>query len=609
MLKRLVWGVLGAVVAAGGVNALLIFLNDSSMTANQVLSQQTFDYIIVGGGTTGLTVAWRLAETQSKRILVLEAGRSGVNDSLVTVPQHSFSFIGTDIDWFYFTQPQQFASGQRINLSSGKVLGGDSAVNGLVWTRPSKTEYDAFEALGAKGWNWNSMYAAMKKSEKINIPDAVHVQEFGYSVVPSSLGNSGPVDVSFPPFIPLQHQKFINASQELGHELNLDPYSGGNTGAYWSLSSQTSSAVRETSEFAYFDPVLATSNLIVLAEALVTKININTGVNASATGVEIRFPDGSIHTARLKSRGEVILSAGSIHTPQLLELSGIGNKDILNQFGIDVKVHLPGVGENYEDHPLTILTYKLKPGFLSFDALGYNATLKAEQEELYKKGQGWLTFANSGLNFSPIDKILNETEMQEARSILSQKPPNISQEQFDIVKDQIFNDVTQAEYLLFNSFSAGTNKEPNTSYVSMAITHLHPLSRGNIHIATTSIDDHPNINPNVLMADWDRWFLAKASAYARRFFQTQSFQEIFEPEEVFPGFQIQTQAQWEQYVKDNINLGYHSVGTASMLPRDKNGVVDAQLKVYGTCNIRVADVSIMPLLISAHTQVRIASFV
>ncbi|EKM74904.1 hypothetical protein AGABI1DRAFT_109751 [Agaricus bisporus var. burnettii JB137-S8] len=591
--------------------ATLVDFDSSAELGKQFLSQE-FEYahthskIIVGGGTTGLALARRLsADFPNKQVLVLEAGRSGADDPLVTVPQRSFSFIGTDIDWLYTTVPQVHASNQSINLSSGKVLGGGSAVNGLVWGRPAKEDWDDFERLGSSGWNWENLYGSARKSETLNVPAAPFAQEYGYSVEPASHGHSGPVDTSFPPFVPLQHLKFIDASLELGHPLNLDPYAGNNTGAWFTLSSQTPRNTRETSEFAYFDPVLHSENLLVCMHAFVTKLDISSAPNGQikSTGVEVRFPDGSIVSAKVKSHGEVIMSAGAIRTPQLLELSGIGNKDILQALNIPVKLDLPGVGENFEDHTLTIMTYKLKPGFLSFDALSYNATLKQEQQELYdRKRLGWLTFAQAVLNFAPAQTVLSQEELEMAEALLQTKPDSISQDAFDLIKQKITDGIPQAEYLLFNAFSGGPVKENMTSYVSLAITHLHPLSRGSIHINTTSIDDHPKIDPNVLESEWDTWFLAKATAYGRRFFETESFKEIFDSEEVFPGLDTQTDEQWQQFIKDTVNLGYHTVGTASLLPRDKNGVVDPNLKVYGTANIRVADNSISPLLVSAHTQ-------
>jgi len=296
------------------------------------------------------------------------------------------------------------------------------------------------------------------------------------------------------------------------------------------------------------------------------------------------------------------MSAGTVRTPQLLELSGIGDKDILNKYNISVLLDLPAVGTNYEDHTIALLTYQLKPGYPSDDTLKYNATFLAEQQRLYTENKGFLTFAISGVVMAPIESFLDASEIETAKELLSTKPPTIHQDLFDAVKDQIFGGVPQIEFLLFNSFSAGNDQKPNTSYASLAATHVHPLSRGSIHINSTCIDDHPVINPNVLEAEWDRWILAKATAYGRRFFQTESMLEVFEPGEVYPGSSVQTEKQWEEYVTNNINIGYHSVGTSSLLPRNKGGVVDANLKVYGTSNIRVVDASIMPLLVSAHTQ-------
>ncbi|KAF8064121.1 hypothetical protein FPV67DRAFT_1671869 [Lyophyllum atratum] len=598
-------GKLSITLALSGIaQSTLIDLKAAGATGKSVLQSTNFDY--VRGGTAGLTVARRLSDDSTKKILVLEAGRSGVNDSLVTIPQNSFSFIATDIDWLYNTAPQTHAANQTVNLSSGKILGGGSAVNGLVWVRGPKEEYDAIEDLGNPGWNWDRFYAAMNKAEALNKPSQDLVDEFGFVIKPSSLGSTGPVEVSFPNFLPLQHQKFIDASVQLGHKFNGDPYSGDNRGIFYSLSSQTKVAVRETSEFAYFDPVLSRNNLVVMYNgAFVTKLNVSATSNTevTASGVQVSFPDGTLQFAKAKaSTGEVILSTGTIRTPQLLELSGIGDKNVLSPLGIDVKVNLPGVGANYEDHTITIMTYKLKKPYLSFDAFDYDPVLKAQQEELYKQGgQGWLSFANSVLNMAPANKILNSSEIVIAKQLLEIKPPTIQKDIYEGIKSRVF-DVPQIEYLLFNSFSSGPEKEANRSYVSMATTQLHPLSRGSIHISSTSINDHPVINPNLLESEWDLWFMSKATAYARKFFQTPAFQEIFE-EEVFPtAANVSTDAEWKKFVKDHINAGYHSVGTASLLPRSKNGVVDPSLKVYGTKNIRVADVSIMPVLLSAHTQ-------
>ncbi|KAK0192922.1 hypothetical protein F5146DRAFT_1192062 [Armillaria mellea] len=589
-------------VLLGLTRAALVDLNATQSDGVKILKKQTFDYvcynslIVVGGGTAGLTVARRLAESSSKTsVLVLEAGGSGVGKDVVTIPKNSFAFVGTEIDWGFTIAPQEHAADAEINLSSGKILGGDSSVNGLVWTRASKAEYDAFETLGSPGWNWDTLYAHMQKAEQLEYPSASLIDEFGYVVDASSLGTSGPVSVSFPAYLPLQHKTLIEASVELGHTFNTDAYGGENAGVYYSLSSQNTVPVRETSEFAYLTPWETHKQLTVLTYATVSKINLDK--SAKATGVQVIFPDGSKHTAGLKSGGEVILSAGVVRTPQLLELSGIGDSSILTPLGIDIKVDLPGVGANYEDHTLTLLTYQLKDGILSFDALSYNETLLAEETALYSLGQGWLTFAQAVVNFEPIDVVLTADEIEEAKQILSTKPESIPQDQFDIIKEQILNGTTQ-----FNSFSAGTTKEANTSYISMAITHTHPLSRGSIHINSSSIDDYPIINPNMLEAEWDNWFLAKATAYGRKIFETQAFQEIVVSEEVFPGSSVSTDAEWLTYVQENLNSGYHSVGSASLLPKESNGVVDANLRVYGTKNLRVVDLSVLPLLISAHTQ-------
>ncbi|KAG5639833.1 hypothetical protein DXG03_003031, partial [Asterophora parasitica] len=350
---------------SGLAQSTLIDLKTSGATGKSVLASTNFDYvrgttaiksfgspltIVVGGGTAGLTVARRLSDDSSKKVLVLEAGRSGLNDPLVTIPKNSFAFIATDIDWFYNSAPQTNANNKVVNLSAGKILGGDSAINGLVWVRGAKEEYDAIESLGNQGWNWNRFYAAMRKAEAYKPVPAPN--EYGYQAKASSLGTSGPVDVTFPGYLPLQHQKFIEASVQLGHTHNKDAYSGNNRGVFHSLSSQTRAAVRRTSHVAYVDPVISRTNLVVLHNgALVSKLDIAPASSpVSVSTVQVRFPDGTVQLAKPKATtGEVILSGGTIRTPQLLELSGVGDPAVLTPLGIPVRVNLPGVGANYED--------------------------------------------------------------------------------------------------------------------------------------------------------------------------------------------------------------------------------------------------------------------
>ncbi|KAF8331596.1 hypothetical protein F5887DRAFT_1081185 [Amanita rubescens] len=611
-------GLVAALLAAIGIaNATLVFLNESTSLGEQILTKSVFEFYL---SHRVLANRGGLQTHQKNAFWSLKPGPSGANNPLVTVPGNEYHFIGTDIDWLYSTIPQVHGANLSINLSSGKVISffgfaqkpylilsrssvETSAVNGLVWVRGAQAEYDAYEQLGSPGWNWDNMYAAMKKSERLNEPSPALRAEYGYYAVPSSHGSTGPINVSFPPFIPIQHQKFINASIELGHSFNADPYSGNNTGSFWSLSSQNVKSVRVTSEFGYLDPVVNRQNLIVFSGGLVTRLAlVETSGIVTARAVYVRFPDGSEQLARLAPGGEVIMSAGTVRTPQLLELSGIGNKDILDKFNISVQLDLPAVGENYEDHTITLLTYQLKPGYPSDDTLGYNSTFLAEQQQLYTQDEGFLTFAISGVIMAPIESFLNESEIETAKQILSTKPPTIYPDLFNTIKEEIFSGIPQIEFLLFNSFSAGNDKQANTSYCSIAITHVHPMSRGSIHLNSTSINDHPLINPNVLEAEWDTWILSKATAYARRFFQTQPMLDIFEPDEIYPGSSVETEEEWIQYVTENINIGYHSVGTSSLLPQGKGGVVDSNLKVYGTSNIRVVDNSILPLLLSAHTQ-------
>ncbi|POS71834.1 GMC oxidoreductase [Diaporthe helianthi] len=317
--------------------------------------------------------------------MLIEAGPAAPEELKINVPGMVGSTGGGPYDWNFTTTPQPELSSRQVNLTRGKVLGGSSALNYLVWNRASAPEYDVWETLGNHGWNWDSMVSGMAKSENFT---AINSQDYHGSVGRST---RGPIHNVVGRYRTEQVLAWVPTLESLGLSHNLQSLGGNPIGAMLQPSSINPDNNTRSYSASSYGPQ-ARSNLAILLSTRVAKINLETtykGVKSGrssedsvvATGVTLQ--DGSVITARR----EVILSAGSLQSPGILELSGIGQKDVLAAAGIKQIVDLYGVGENLQDHVGVGVTYRLKPGYNSLDILKYNATYAAEQLALWKKGE------------------------------------------------------------------------------------------------------------------------------------------------------------------------------------------------------------------------------
>ncbi|KAJ4003853.1 hypothetical protein NW752_011981 [Fusarium irregulare] len=560
-------------------------------------SQDAYDYIVVGGGTAGVAVAARLSEgLPSSKILLIEAGPAALDEPKINVPGLKGTTLGTKYDWNFTTVPQAGANDRVWPVNRGKVLGGSSALNLMTYDRAAAAEYDSWESLGNPGWNWKTMIKAMTKSETFT---GKNTDTYGSKGV----GDSGPVKAVINRVIPKHQESWIPTLNKLGVRKNLESLGGDPLGVMYQPSSiDPSNYNRSYSANAYAE--IAGSNLEIAADTTVAKINLNTKDKKKAVATGVTLADGTI----IKASREVIISAGSIQSPGLLEVSGIGSKSVLADAGIKQVIDLPGVGENLQDHLRIMSSYQLKPEFTSIDIFKSNTTFAAEQMALWNAGKESLyDYTGSAYTFSNWKQALgSDTKMMSlAKEAVSKDGSKVDKKKLELLKDP---SVPQVEVIFSDGYTGVKGYPASTSplfgkgFVSLIAVVMHPLSRGSVHINPSDPSGKPVINPNYLSNAHDIEAVTQAVKYNRKIATTEPMRSIWE-NEYEPGMDdVKTDAQLKEYALRTTLSIFHPSGTCAMLPKKDGGVVDAKLKVYGTENLRVVDASIMPLLISAHIQ-------
>ncbi|KAK2051722.1 GMC oxidoreductase [Colletotrichum caudatum] len=559
----------------------------------------TYDYIVVGGGTAGVAVAARISEgLPTAKVLLIEAGPVVWDEPKINVPGMKGTTLGTKYDWNFTTVPQPDVNSRSFSVNRGKVLGGSSALNLMTYDRASVAEYDSWEALGNPGWNWETMIAAMKKSENFT---GIDTDTYGSEGV----GEHGPVKAVINRVIPEHQKTWIPTMNSLGIKTNLESLGGNPLGVMYQPSSIDPTHYNRSYSANAYVPI-AGSNLVILADTTVAKINLKKASTNStlqrAYGVTLR--DGTV----IQARKEVILSAGSVQSPGLLELSGIGQASVLKASGIKQVIDLPGVGENLQDHLRIQSSYQLKPNYTSFDILRSNATVAAEQLALWNAGKVSLyDYTGSGYTFSTwAQAIGNDSRLVAlAKQAAGEESSVVDRKKLEFLSDP---SIPQLEVIFSDGYTGVKGYPASTSplfgkgFFSLIAVVMHPMSRGSIHINPSDAAGKPIIDPNYLSHEHDIEAVVQAIKYCRKIAQTEPMKQIWESE-YEPGLDaVQTDSQWRQFALNTTLSIFHPVGTCSMLPKKDGGVVDADLKVYGTSNLRVVDASVIPLLISAHIQ-------
>ncbi|KAJ5151711.1 hypothetical protein N7492_010006 [Penicillium capsulatum] len=582
-------------------------------------SQQDFHFIIVGGGTAGLAVATRLSEDPTVQVGVIEAGPSALSadGGAITIPGRYGETIGSEYDWQFTTTAQPGLAGRSLPWPRGRVLGGSSALNLMAWNRGHREDYDAWAKLGNDGWAWDDLLPYFRQSETFHPPSAAHQEQYRSSYEQEFNGTNGPIQTTHMKQYSPAHQYWHDTLNALRVASSRDSLAGSNVGAWNMLATvDPNRQERSYSASAYYVPVQSRPNLHVLTEATVMEILLERRDDQwVATGARIRC-DGEetdIHVSR-----EVILSAGSIQSPQLLELSGIGRRDVLEAAGVDVKVPNDNVGENLQDHMMTATIFEVLPTLSSRDdVIGDPALREAADRAYYASRTGPWTVLPCSVAYCPLSQIITpakQTELHSRAEAIAHATGRLEDElcarQFHPREPR-----GQVEYLFdLGNWSPFFQSQPGKKYATMLQMLQYPFSRGSIHIPARSDDtpkitatDRPVIDPKYFLGagEIDREIMELAQQYTNRICATEPLAQIIRGR-VFPPLPKESPEEeiYKDFVKNCTMTDWHPVGTCAMGGRQRAeaGVVDERLRVYGVHGLRVIDASIMPLQIGAHLQ-------
>jgi choline dehydrogenase len=494
----------------------------------------TYDYIVVGAGSAGCVLANRLTEDGRHTVLLLEAGPPDTNPWIHIPIGYGKTMFHPVLNWGFHTEPDPNMNGRRIYWPRGRTLGGSSAVNGLIQIRGQPEDFDGWQAQGADGWSARETARYFAKSETL------------LSVTTISQRHEL-VDA------------FIAAARELGLPENRDFNGPTQEGAGY-LQLTTRNGWRCSAAVAYLRPARKRRNLTVKTRAQVTGI-----LFAARRATGVRYGENQV----AKARREVILSAGSLQSPQLLELSGIGPAGLLQRHGIPVVADLPGVGENLQDHLALRLVYRCTKPVTTNDALKnpWRKALTGAKYLLFRSGPMAIGVMTGGL----ITRVMPDA-----------KTPDL----------QVFISTVSAE-------QRGATPHPWPGF-TLVYYPMRPTSRGRVEIKSADPLEAPAMHPNYLATDYDRRIMVEGARFVRRIAAMPPLSDYVVTEHS-PGCDVQSDAELLEAVRNFGSSGYHPCGTCRM-GEDERAVVDSRLRVRGVQGLRVVDASVMPSVVSGNTN-------
>ncbi len=504
----------------------------------------SYDYIVIGAGSAGCAVVSRLTEDANNKVLLLEAGGPDEEDG-IHIPAAFPNLFKTPFDWAYETTEQPGLNGRKEFMPRGRVFGGTSSINAMVYQRGAPADYDHWAELGNEGWAYEDVLPYFKKAMN---------QERGGS---DAHGVGGPINVANLRDPNPLSSAMVDAAAEQGYPVTED-FNAGDQIGFGLYQVTQKNGMRCSAAVGYLHPALGRENLTAIPQAQVTKLNFDGNRCASVTYVK----NGETHTAEVSK--EVIVSAGAINSPQLLMLSGIGPKDHLSEHGIDSVMDLPGVGENLQDHCMAPVAYHVtQPITLA------HAESEEQIAKLQNEGKGLLTS-----NIGEAGGFLKLNEDSKAPELQFHFGPT---------------------WFIDHGFG-----NPEGDGMTLLPGIVGTKSVGSLKLNSDDPNEAPAIDPNFLGDDRDLNVIVEGVKIARKIMNSAAFDE-YRGDEYLPGPAVQSDEEIAEFARNYTQTIYHPVGTCKM-GNDPMAVVNDRLQVHGVKGLRVADASIMPTIVNANTN-------
>ncbi len=511
-----------------------------------------YDFIIVGAGSAGCVLANRLSANPANKVLLIEAGPPDDNRWIHIPAGLSRLIYPSEVNWGYWTVPQEQLGGRKIYWPRGRTLGGSSSINGMIYLRGHPEDYNGWAQLGNQGWTWDDVLPFFKRGES---------NERGESAMHS---RKGELSVSNNRMSDKAGELFMQSAAAIGTPYREDLNDGVQHGVS-RPQTNTKGKKRHSSAAAFLKPVMNRPNLAVSTNAMVDKVLFE---GNRAVGVAVR-KDGQV--AHVKCSGEVILSGGVINSPQLLMLSGVGPAGHLQDHGIEIVQDIPGVGENLQDHFYCYYNPRVKKE-LSGNHKIQGAGVVWEALKYFTVGAGYLNLsAVTATGFPIVGPGATRPDVE-----ISFRP------------------------ISFGADENGVLKIHDFPGINASCSLLRPQARGTIRLASADPSEYPLIDPRYCDNEADLIVMREGLRWIRRVFEASPMADHVE-EELEPGTQCQSNAEWEEYIRRTSQTVYHPVGTCKM-GVDEMAVVDPELRVRGVEGLRVVDASVMPAITSSNTH-------